>query len=126
MLPCFFLTICAGCRQGGDDEASVNAVGTYTLVSVDGKPVPCSVEHDGRSLTVKSGAFTISADGTCATKTSFTTPEGSEANREVKASYTQKGSTLTMKWEGAGSTTGTIEGNTFTMNNEGMIFSYRK
>ena len=31
-----------------------------------------------------------------------------------------------MKWEGAGTTTGTVEGYTFTINTEGMIFAYRK
>jgi hypothetical protein len=31
-----------------------------------------------------------------------------------------------MKWQGAGMTTGTIAGNTFTMNNEGMELVYKK
>jgi len=31
-----------------------------------------------------------------------------------------------MQWKGAGITTGTIEGSTFTMNNEGMKFVYKK
>ena len=31
-----------------------------------------------------------------------------------------------MKWQGAGLTTGTVEGNTFTMDNEGMLFVYKK
>jgi hypothetical protein len=31
-----------------------------------------------------------------------------------------------MQWEGAGTTVGTVEGNDFTMNNEGMVFVYRK
>ncbi len=31
-----------------------------------------------------------------------------------------------MKWERAGITTGTVEGSSFTMNNEGMNFAYRK
>jgi hypothetical protein len=40
--------------------------------------------------------------------------------------YTKKGSKLIMQWKGAGTTTGTIECSTFTMNNEGMLFVYRK
>jgi hypothetical protein len=31
-----------------------------------------------------------------------------------------------MRWKGAGTTTGNIQGSDFTMNNEGMIFAYRK
>jgi hypothetical protein len=53
-------------------------------------------------------------------------PPGGDVNRVVKATYTRENSKLTMRWEGAGTTTGTVEGDTFTMNNEGMIFAYRK
>lgn len=46
--------------------------------------------------------------------------------REVNATYTQQGPNLIMEWEGAGTTEGTVEGDSFTMNNEGMIFVYKK
>jgi hypothetical protein len=29
-------------------------------------------------------------------------------------------------WDGAGTTTGTVDGTTFTMDNEGMLFVYRR
>lgn len=100
--------------------------GVYTLVSVNGKAVPSSVSHDGNALQVRSGSFTINADGTCSTKTVFVPPAGQEATREVSATYTKDGAKLTMQWQGAGMTTGTVEGNTFTMDNEGMLFVYKK
>jgi len=120
-----------GCKQEAKVEpkvaTDVNPVGSYALVSVDGKNVPCAVKHEGKDgLTVKSGTFIINPDGTCSSKVTFTAPSGTDATREVKATYTQEGGKLTMKWEGAGMTMGTVEGNTFTMNNEGMIFAYRK
>jgi hypothetical protein len=31
-----------------------------------------------------------------------------------------------MRWDGAGMTTGSVDGNIFTMHNEGMVFVYRK
>ena len=46
--------------------------------------------------------------------------------RVVEATYTVSGTNLTMRWEGAGTTTGSVKGNDFTMNNEEMIFAYRK
>jgi hypothetical protein len=75
---------------------------------------------------VRSGSFTIKADGTCSTKTVFVPPSGTEATREVSATYTKEGSKLTMKWQGAGMTIGTVEGDKFTMDNEGMVFVYKK
>lgn len=31
-----------------------------------------------------------------------------------------------MRWQGAGVTVGSVEGDTFTMDNEGQVFLYRK
>ena len=106
----------------GDPEIA----GAYTLVSVDGNEMPATVSHDGATIQVRSGTFIINADGTCSSKTVFVPPTGTETEREVDATYTREGSKLTMKWEGAGMTVGTVDGNTFTMDNEGMIFVYKK
>jgi len=104
-----------------------NPRGTYALVSVDGNPIPCTVNHEGHALAVKSGAFIFNSDGTCSSKMVFTAPSGVEAVNEVKAAYTRQGAgEFTMQWEGAGMTIGTLAGDTFTMNNERMIFAYRK
>jgi len=115
------LLVWAGCKP--HETSDVNPVGTYALASVDGKTVPCTLQHEGHTMTIKSGRFIINADGSCASRITL---EGHDAAIEVKASYTRQGSKLTMKWQGAGVTEGAIEGNTFTMNNEGMLFAYRK
>ena len=126
---CVLLTaglLLSACKPEAQVAKDVDPTGVYALVSVNGNAVPASVSHDGTALQVRSGTFTIKADGTCGTKTVFVPPSGQEATREVSATYTKEGSKLTMKWQGAGMTTGTIEGNTFTMDNEGMLFVYRK
>ena len=56
----------------------------------------------------------------------FVPPNGSETTRVVNATYSLEKDTLTMQWEGAGTTEGTVAGDTFTMNNEGMVFAYKK
>jgi len=115
-----------GCSQEARVPADANSCGTYTLVSVDGNKVPCTVRHEGAEVAVKSGSFVINADGTCVSTSVFAVASGRDVNRVMKASYTCQGSRLTMKWEGAGTMIGTIEGGAFTMNNEGMIFAYHK
>lgn len=119
------MLVWAGCKQVAKTEADTNPVGTYALVTVDGKVLPCTVAHEGSPL-VKSGVFNINADGTCSSKITFSTPTGSEMVREVKATYIREGAKLTMKWEGAGMTIGHVEGDSFTMDNEGIVFAYRK
>lgn len=126
LLPMLLVTLCAGCKHEARVAADINPTGTYALVSVDGNKVPCTVQHEGHTVAVKSGTFIINTDGTCSSKSVFSVPPGGDVNRVVKATYTRENSKLTMRWEGAGTTTGTVEGDTFTMNNEGMIFAYRK
>ncbi len=129
LLSCLLLCLAglwAGCQPDAKVVADSSPAGTYTLMSVGGNKVPCTVKHEGGGLAVKAGTFIINADGTCRSQITFTTPAGQDANREVKATYTREGSKLTMKWEGAGITIGTVEGNTFTMNNEGLTFAYQK
>ncbi len=133
LLPLFVVLVWTGCKQeakvAADTKtvtapaADINPVGTYTLATVDGKKVPCTVQHEGHTMTIKSGSFIINADGTCSSKMSL---EGRDAAIEVKATYTREGPKLTMKWQGAGMTIGTVEGDTFTMNNEGLVLAYRK
>jgi hypothetical protein len=100
--------------------------GVYTLKSVNGEPVPANVTHGSATLQVRSGTFIINIGGKCSTKTVFVPPSGTEIAREVSATYTKEGLILTMQWENAGKTVGTIQGNTFTMDNEGMVFVYMK
>lgn len=107
--------------QAGDDIA-----GSYELVAVDGKRVPATVTHIDAEIKVESGVFTIDADGTCSSKSVFVPPSGSTVTREVDGSYQRNGSKLVMRWQGAGVTTGTVEGDIFTMNNHGMIFVYSR
>jgi hypothetical protein len=115
-----------GCKHETTTTAEINPAGVYTLVSVDGQNVPCNLTHEGVTMTVKSGVFTINADGTCVSLMTFFVSPHPDARREVKANYTQQGTELTMHWQGAGMTKGQINGNEFAMNNEGMVFVYRK
>jgi hypothetical protein len=129
-LPLFVVLAWSGYNQNAGaapgtktGAADASPAGTYNLVTADGKNVPCTVQHDGHSMTIKSGAFVINADGTCISKMTLA---GRDVPIEVKATYKREGSRLTMKWEGAGMTIGTVKGDTFTMNNEGMVLVYRK
>ena len=88
--------------------------------------MPTSISHGGPTTQILSGIFTIEADGTCNSMIIMVPPSGGEIKREVSATYTLDGSTLSMQWKGAGRTEGTIKGTTFTMVNEGIPFVYRK
>ena len=126
---CFVLAaglVMSACTKQESALNDADFAGVYALISVNGNPMPANITHGGAALQVRSGTFTINADGTCSTKTVFIPPSGTEAAKEVSAAYTKDGSRLTMQWKGAGKTVGTIQGKTFTMDNEGAVFVYRK
>lgn len=116
----------AGCNKEAKVAGDSGVTGTFALVSVDGKPVPCVVQHGGQSPTVKSGQMVFKADGTGVGTTVFSIGSAPDNSRQVETTYTRQGAKLTLQWKGAGTTTGTLDGSTFTMDNEGMIFVYRK
>jgi hypothetical protein len=116
----------AGCAAAPYTPLDSRMTGDYNLVSVDGKAVPCRVRHEGHEMEIKAGVFAIHADGTCGSKITLVNPTGTEGTIERQAAYQHRNGTLTMKWEKFGTTTGTIAGDSFTMNNEGMVFAYRK
>lgn len=121
MIAALFGVACQGTGAGARTD---DVTGIYYLVKVDGSAVPTTVSHDGEALQVHSGTFIISADNTCFSRTRFAVPGGAEMTREVHAKYRVTDSRLIMKWENAGTTEGTVEGDNFTMDNHGMIFEY--
>jgi hypothetical protein len=126
LLAVLLLLALTGCKNATTTTTGSSPAGVYSLVSVDGKNVPCNLTHEGVAMIVKSGSLTINADGTCRSLSIFTVPPHPDIHREVTATYTQQGAELTLHWQGAGVTKGQFNGDQFTMNNEGMIFAYRK
>ncbi len=116
-----------GTVGGGTIQESLKDIsGSYKLVAVNGASIPASVYHDNATIEVRSGDFIIRADGTCSTTSVFIPPSGGKVTRKVHGSFTRNGSKLVMQWQGAGTTTGTIDGDTFSMDNHGIIFTYSR
>ncbi len=118
--------VMVGCSVKKVDDVGADITGSYALVSVNGKKLPAKVKRGKAELEIRSGGFTFKVDGACSAKTVFIAPNGKEIVREVEATYKRDGGKMTMKWKGAGTTTGSFKGETFTMNNKGMLFAYRK
>ena len=74
---------------------------------------------------MQDGAFTLSADGACRSRTTFLV-SGQGATRDIACTYGREGAKLTFTWTGAGVTTGTVDGKTLTMDDEGVVLSYKR
>jgi hypothetical protein len=126
-----WLSLCSlllGCRKetGSMRVWAPEISGAYTLITVDGNPLPFTPRHEGGAPKITGGLFTIKPDGTCTSRMDFILPSGKAGSREVVALYTRDGWKLDMRWQGAGRTLGTVEGDIFTMDNEGTRFAFRK
>ena len=113
-------------HTGAAPQSADDIAGVYRLVAVNGTRIPGTIMHDGVQLDVDSGVFSIGADGKITSQTVFTPPEGRRQERRVRATYTRDGSHLEMRWEGAGITHGSFDGEAFVMNNHGMILVYTR
>ena len=116
----------AGCQGVATKTDGNDITGIYYLVKVDGSSVPATVSHDGVPMQIISGTFIISADGTCFSRMRFVPPQGEETVREVKATFRVEDTKIIMQWENAGVTEGAVTGDTFIMDNHGMVFEYKK
>lgn len=127
LLAILLLLALTGCRNGtAATTASSDVTGVYTLVSVDDKALPCVLNHAGTTMTIQSGSFTITPEGRCISSIKLSVGSNKDMTKVTRATYIQSGAELTMQWEHAGTTRGRVVDNIFTMNNEGMIFIYRK
>jgi hypothetical protein len=118
------LLLCALAR--GQETPALNPAGVYTLVSMDGKTVPCTIAHEGNAMRIQSGSFTITTNGQCFSRMVISVRDHTNIVCDTQATYTLKGAELTMIWRGAGRTKGAVTGNTFTMTNEGLAYVYQK
>jgi hypothetical protein len=67
------VVVWAGCKPDAKVAADTktvaaadsNHVGTFTLMTVDGTKVAYTVQQAGHKPTIKSGSFTLNAEGTC-------------------------------------------------------------
>jgi hypothetical protein len=114
-----------GCQKQESKVDSSDIAGNYTLLTIDGHPLPHSPASHAATL-VRSGVFTITPHGECGSTIQFDSPAGGSVTREVTATFTREGNRLHMKWKGAGRTIGEIQGDAFTMTNEGVVFGYKK
>lgn len=123
---CLALLLAAACRGAPAPVAGADLAGVYALASIDGNPLPCDVSHGDTSVPVRRGAFTIRADGTCASSMTLAAPGGRDVVVDREATWTRQGAVLTMAWRGFGVTTGSVAGEVLDMENEGHVYSYRR
>lgn len=118
------ILLLSACGKAG---TSNSYLGTYDLVNIDGNPLPYTPPHEGGAPEILSSTLTLNEDGTFQMSMTYGTTPGNSISRDFTGTYSiLDDGTLRFIWEGAGITPGTLDKNTVTVNNEGILFVYEK
>jgi hypothetical protein len=123
--------ILAACGGDSSGPGDTNIVGSYTLQSVNGNPVPWRAIVIGNDwFEIRGGSGSINADGTYSLTFNWResvagqTDEGSESS---VGTYTRNGSAITFRDASDGSTaSGTITGRQISVTSEGVVLVYAR
>jgi hypothetical protein len=126
LLAVCLLWLLTGCKHETAAIPGPNPAGEYALISMDGQAAPCTINHGGTAMKVRSGSITLTADGQATSRMTVSVGGHKDTVIVRDANFTQSGTNLTLRWKNAGRTIGNLAGNTFTMNNEGMTLVYQK
>jgi hypothetical protein len=119
---------------GGDSSTgpAVDVAGTYSLQTVNSKPLPFTVFDDGtEKIEVLSDSYTLTATGTYTNQTVVrTTTGGTSSNETLTAdgTYKQTGNsvTLTDSADATDQITGTVNASSMTINVQGLVLVYSR
>lgn len=106
-------------------------LGTWSLQTVSGQPLPYTLEEDGgRKVELTGETVTLLAAGRQTMVTSFRVTEGGDVSFEsipAPGNYTVDGSTLLLTFDDDESTyTAIVNGLTMTIDDIGLTFVYRR
>jgi len=111
--------------------------GVYTLATVNGDTLPVAAPAAGAS-SVRSGSLTLNYGGSFVSVLTYAGPDGTATHREASGSYTvvpaqeppgrfesAKPLRIDLQWNGAGTTSASLDGRTLTVEREGVRYTYR-
>jgi hypothetical protein len=128
----------AACAPGAviaPDALATPPAGTYLLVTVAGQPVPHTPVVPGRPpdappLPMIVGAtLVIVGDGTFRQHMTYRFPEGDgwrPAERDFTGTWTRDDDGFLLRWDGAGSTPASLQGEEFRYDSAGMVLAFRR
>jgi hypothetical protein len=124
----------AACGGGDKDSTgptgNAAVVGTYTLRTANGQPLPTTVTAEGLTVTVKSGSVALNADGSCSHRLEVSTVIGGTPINDTTTyfcTYPVNGNNVVATDTDDGAVTaGTVSGTTLTVAEEGISLVYQR
>ena len=106
---------------------TVVVAGTYVLQSLDAKVLPASITEGGMSVEVTASTMTLTAGDSIQVSTTFrVSSAATPITQVVRGTYRVQGTTLSFSYENGGTNSGTLNGSTLQMTNDGVVWLYRR
>jgi hypothetical protein len=122
------LALIAACGGDSTGPGDTNIVGSYTLQTVNGNPVPWRAIVIGNDwFEIRGGSGSINADGTYSLtfhwreSVAGLPDEGSESS---VGTYTRNGNAITFRDASGSTASGTITGRQISVTSEGVVLVY--
>ena len=127
--------LCAISGVAQSQAALASLAGIYRLVTVDGHAIPFTPVHPGAPANAGPGPEVLAStmivrpDGSFIMAMSYRFVVDKQPRFTAQAfsgRWQSEGDAYVGRWDGAGSTPLRLSGDTLVMNNEGMLFAYRR
>ena len=118
------LVLLAGCGGDGSTDPTAGIAGTYSLRTVNGSPLPYTLQQSGTfKLEITSDAYALTDNGTWTEAWSERTTSNGQVTTETftdAGTYSRSGTAITLVSPGAGAVSGTVSGGTLTLAAQGF------
>ena len=114
----FLVVVCLAFGGCSDSTGPESVAGRYTLVSIDGIPLPYVLEDLDEKIEITAGHFQLDSDGTCSFSTTVrTTTDSGQVTTEPEldtCTWTLNITTLAVTDSGGDTSTGSVIDGTIT------------
>ena len=120
-------------RTPGDeapDPRLASAAGIYVLATIDGHALPHAPTHGGHAAPeVSAATLELAPDGSFRMSMRYRMGSGAKertGTRDFTGRARVADEAFRLKWDGAGETAARLRGDTLVLDNEGVLFAYRR
>jgi len=125
------LTLAAGMTACSDSTGpEPTPVGTWTLVSISGSPLPFVLIQVGLDkLEVTAGRITINQDGTCSFSLTLRSTESGNVTTATETdvcTWTRNNNAMTFSYQDGTTASGSLSGDTLTLTTQSIIWAFER
>ena len=125
----FALATLAACASDSTNPNNDAVEGVYSLRTVNGQPLPYTVQQNGTTIVLTSDVLTVSEDGSWNETIAYRLTQNSQTTNEADAdagSWSRSGSVISFNSNSVGPFSGTYAKGTVTFDDPGFVAVFKR